>query len=149
VTLAPRATVVVLHHGCVALIERIRGGARYWVLPGGGVEDGETPADAARREAFEELGLIVQVVRHLADVHDPTPSPRPVAHVFLCSTEDPTFGPMTGPEVNRSSALNSYAPQWVPIERAALLVDGGAGDFLRRYLADGWWPSDVAGSGEA
>lgn len=33
----------------------------YWFLPGGGVEQNESIEEAARREAFEELGLEVRI----------------------------------------------------------------------------------------
>jgi 8-oxo-dGTP pyrophosphatase MutT (NUDIX family) len=36
-----------------------------WVAPGGAIEPGETPADAAVREMWEETGLLVRLVRIL------------------------------------------------------------------------------------
>lgn len=41
----------------------------HWTLPGGGVDHGESPHDAVRRELYEETGLRAGTVR-LVDVHD-------------------------------------------------------------------------------
>lgn len=32
-------------------------GEEYWGVPGGGIDDGETPVEGARRELFEETGI--------------------------------------------------------------------------------------------
>jgi 8-oxo-dGTP pyrophosphatase MutT (NUDIX family) len=58
---APRARVVIVSHGRIALIRRVRNRHTYFLFPGGGVEVGETPKQAARREALEELGVEVEV----------------------------------------------------------------------------------------
>lgn len=38
-----------------------------WVLPGGGIDEGETASEAAIREAFEETGLSIKVERAVAN----------------------------------------------------------------------------------
>ena len=42
-----------------------------WCLPGGGIEDGESPGLAARREALEEVGLEVELKRLVGIYSDP------------------------------------------------------------------------------
>jgi len=39
--------------------ERLEHGGSHWLTPGGGVEPGETPREAAIREAAEEIGVEV------------------------------------------------------------------------------------------
>jgi len=136
------ATAVVVHDGCIALIERHRDGMHYWAVPGGGMEDGERPEQAAVREAFEELGLVVVVVRKLAQVTHGSGAGRPRSHVFLCSTEEATIGSMTGPERSRASDENTYEPRWVDVELAAKagLIDGAVGALIADYSRTGSWP---------
>ena len=43
----------------------------FWTLPGGAIDPGEIPADAAVRECFEETGLFVHPERLLSSVKYP------------------------------------------------------------------------------
>ena len=54
-----RAAVVLRDETRVALIRRVRDGRTHFGFPGGGIHPDETPADAARRGAREELGVEV------------------------------------------------------------------------------------------
>ncbi len=57
------AQAVVLQGDQVLLIKRTS--PRVWELPGGGIEEGETPAAAIAREVREETGVQVRVEREL------------------------------------------------------------------------------------
>lgn len=61
-----RVAVCLVDAGRVLMVEhRKPGRPPYWLLPGGGVEPGETMIAAARRELSEETGYTVEVDRLL------------------------------------------------------------------------------------
>ena len=63
--MADRACVVLLEHGHVLMVQQTYRGKTFWTFPGGGIEPGETPEAAAVREAQEEAGLDIHVLRLL------------------------------------------------------------------------------------
>lgn len=68
----------------ILLIERANE-PKGWAIPGGHVDYGETFEEAARREALEETGLDVELVRQFHAYSDPERDPRQhnVSVVFL------------------------------------------------------------------
>ena len=69
----------------------------YYKFPGGGIEAGETPAEAMIRETREETGLVVvpETVREYGFVHrvqrsdrDPTERFVQDSYYFLCAARD-------------------------------------------------------------
>ncbi|WP_238351059.1 NUDIX hydrolase [Kribbella shirazensis] len=136
-----RAGVVLLGADGLAAIERVRAGRTYHVLPGGQVEDGESPAEAARREAFEELGLLMKIRNAVAVVHfgDST------QHYFTAEVIGGEFGTGDGPEYRSpaDSERGTYRPVWLP------LPDLAVRDLRPRAIAaalhgapDPWWLLD-------
>ncbi|MFP5488715.1 MAG: NUDIX domain-containing protein, partial [Acidimicrobiia bacterium] len=63
---AVRALVLSPEHEVLLARFVFPNGVEIWALPGGGLEDGETPEDGLRRELYEELGLVdVEIGPHV------------------------------------------------------------------------------------
>ena len=63
-------------------VEGLLGG--LWEFPGGGIERGESPAEACRREILEETGLRVEIAERLTRVRHAYSHFRIVMDVFRC-----------------------------------------------------------------
>jgi 8-oxo-dGTP diphosphatase len=110
-----RAGIVLIEGDKVALIERHRGGLDYFVFPGGGVDEGETPEQAAIRETMEELGIEVVVKQKVAVIH----IGQSLQVYFLVERVGGEFGTGTGEEFTDSDPNDPdegiYIPVWMPI----------------------------------
>ncbi|MGA8163625.1 MAG: NUDIX domain-containing protein [Waddliaceae bacterium] len=58
-----------------------------WVLPGGKIEESETPEKAVIRETFEETGCRVSIKRKIGQ-YTPVIRLLPLTHVFECRIEN-------------------------------------------------------------
>ena len=52
-----RVSAVLRWRGAILLCRHEKPGKEYWLLPGGGVDSGESLVDALRRELAEEIGI--------------------------------------------------------------------------------------------
>ena len=87
-----------------------------WEIPGGRVDAGESPADAAARETLEETGWRPGPIRLLFSYH---PAPGGVDqrfHVFAADSAEEEGDP----DVDEAERV-----EWVPLERVRALVTGG------------------------
>jgi 8-oxo-dGTP diphosphatase len=83
-----RAAALIWRDGEVLLVRHEKGGHSYWLVPGGGVDTGETLVDAATRELLEETGYVVDVGRLvlLCEAIDPKPGGRHIVNVVFAAT---------------------------------------------------------------
>lgn len=94
--------------------ERLRDGKKikYYAIPGGHVEEGETLEETVRRELNEELGIEIVIERKLGEIV--IDNKKEV--YFLCQhvKGEPVLG---GEELLRNSPDNYYEFCYLPLDR--------------------------------
>jgi 8-oxo-dGTP pyrophosphatase MutT (NUDIX family) len=108
-----RAVALLFQDDSIAVMERHRAGRHYFTFPGGGVDEGESLEQAVIREAQEELGVTVRVIREVATVWF-NGNRQVYYHVEQTGGE---FGAGTGEEFTApyDPIHGTYHPMWMPV----------------------------------
>lgn len=123
VTIISRRTAVravIMEQEQILMVRSDRG---YYKLPGGGVEEGESRADALQREVAEETGFMdCRIIEELGTVSEQRPDQSVVdayfymeSHHFLCElgSREQFAQSLIGYELEEG-----YRPVWVEIQEA-------------------------------
>lgn len=109
-----RAAALIVKEGQVLLIERHKQGEHYFVLPGGGIESGESAEVAVKRELSEELGVSVTALSLLGIV-----DAGRLVHLFdamVAAKPEPSWQ-----EMHLVKSDNTYLVCWRPIDQLSNL----------------------------
>lgn len=78
---------IVIYQGKILILKRVKpssDGLGFWELPGGGLEYGETPHEALKRELREETGLGIKILKPVYTFTAIRPNYQTVGIGFLC-----------------------------------------------------------------
>jgi 8-oxo-dGTP pyrophosphatase MutT (NUDIX family) len=98
--------VVANSEGFIAVV---RESAGHLLLPGGGIESGETPAQAVQREVLEELGRGIELNRRIGQA---------MQYIIADGHCQATYATFFGGELGEITApSHEHELEWAPAER--------------------------------
>ena len=84
-----------------------------WLIPGGGMESGETPEACVIRELGEETGCVVRPLEQFLSLFEYYEEWEYISHYFVCEVTGRTELKLTQAEAERC-----LLPRWLPLEEA-------------------------------
>lgn len=119
------STAIITNAGRVLMIRRReREGRLLWAFPGGGIEEGETPEQAAVRETAEEVDLEVKAIKPLGErVH-----PQTGRHMSYVACE------VVGGEARVADEEELAEVAWIRLEEIPTYVPWGLFGPVQDYL---------------
>jgi mutator protein MutT len=110
-----RAVAIIVNDNKILVIHRINNGKEYFVLPGGGVENGETVEQAVLREVQEETALEVKIEKML---YHHTYDDNTEHFFYLCRyvSGEPKLGDGNEARDMKKSSTNFYNPIWYEVK---------------------------------
>ena len=105
--------VIVRNHSILLIRHRENeSGRSYWILPGGGIEPGETEEECVRREMKEETNLDVRVVSLLLNEPNPSRKIYRSRKAYLCAPNIGEASPGIEPEPDAASWYSIVEVKW-------------------------------------
>ena len=111
-----------------------------WLIPGGGLEDGETLVECCAREVLEETGFIIEPVEEYLLVNEYYEEYKYVTHYFICKMVGLGHQNLTEEEKSRG-----LVPKWLDLQdllsifsehqKYAKTNEMKRGMYLREYTA--------------
>lgn len=119
-TIRYQGAIIRDHH--ILLIQQTEhaSGRSYWLMPGGGIEPGETEEACVQREMQEETHLHVQVQHLLLDEPDIPGGAYQRRKTYVCHVVDGEPHPGYEPEADAAAAYAITDVGWFDLRDAAL-----------------------------
>ena len=116
-TSGPRAGMLVIENGSVLLTRqyRLMINDLSWEIPGGKVDDGESPEEAAIRECLEESGIRCSNLKPLVEYLPGLDTSDNRTHIFYSEDHER----ISHPEPNPREVLEQ---EWIPLDQCMEMI---------------------------
>lgn len=108
------ARAIIIRGDQLLVIKRNKHGHRFFTLPGGGIDPGETAEQAAEREVREEASIECRASR---EVYHERVEEFGETYYYLCEyiSGEPALDPASDEAAETAKGQNTFQPMWLEI----------------------------------